>query len=300
MLAVLSGGTGTPKLLRGMKEVADFSVIVNTAEDVWVSGNKVCPDIDSVIYALAEVIDETKWWGIQHDTFMTHFRLKELGFDEVLMIGDADRATHIMRSELLRQGMSLTEATKKLAEAYGVEKEILPMCEEEVETRVVTDEGDMHFQEFWVRRRGEPEVTDVYFRGIENALPTEYVLHTLERARGVVIGPSNPITSIAPILSLRGIRELLEKKKVVAVSPIVGKSAVSGPAAKLMRAKGFDVSPKGVGEVYRDFLDVLVVDTSDDGDAHIKSENYEIVATDIIMKTKEDAIRLSEFLLQLF
>ncbi len=297
MLAVLSGGTGTPKLLRGMKEVADFSVIVNTAEDVWVSGNKVCPDIDSVIYALAELIDETKWWGIRHDTFMTHFRLKELGFDEVLMIGDADRATHIMRSELLRRGMSLTEATKKVAEAYGVESEVLPMCEEEVETRIVTDEGDMHFQEFWVMRKGEPEVTDVYFRGIEDARPTENVVKALEKAKGVIIGPSNPITSISPILSLNGIKRLLEKKKVVAVSPIIGKSAVSGPAAKLMRAKGFEVSPKGVGDVYGGFLDILVVDSSDE---RPESETYEVVATDIMMKSKEDAIRLSEFLVQLF
>ncbi len=297
MLAVLSGGTGTPKLLRGMKEVADFSVIVNTAEDVWVSGNRVCPDIDSVIYALAEVIDETKWWGIRHDTFMTHFRLKDLGFDEVLMIGDADRATHIMRSEMLRSGASLTEATRRLAEAYGVEKEVLPMCEEKIETRVVTDEGDMHFQQFWVKRRGEPEVIDVYFRGIEDARPTREVTKALERARGVVIGPSNPITSISPILSLKGIRDVLKKKKVVAVSPIIGKSAVSGPAGKLMRAKGFEVSPMGVGEVYRDFLDVLVVDSSDAG---LKSEDFEVVATDIMMKSKEDAISLSEFILQLF
>lgn len=300
MLAVLSGGTGTPKLLRGMKEVADFSVIVNTAEDVWVSGNKVCPDIDSVIYALAEVIDEIKWWGIRHDTFMTHFRLKDLGFDEVLMIGDADRATHIMRSELLRQGVSLTEATKRVAEAYGVESEILPMCEEEVETIVVTDEGDMHFQQFWVMRKGEPEVLDVYFRGIENARPTQEVIKALERAEVVVIGPSNPITSISPILSLKGIRDILRKKKVVAVSPIIGRSAVSGPAGKLMRAKGYEVSPRGVGDVYRDFLDVLVVDSSDAGDASLKSENFEVVATNIMMKSKEDAIRLSEFLLQLF
>ena len=303
MLAVLSGGTGTPKLLRGMKEVADFSVIVNTAEDVWVSGNKVCPDIDSVIYALAELIDETKWWGIRHDTFLTHFRLKELGFDEVLMIGDADRATHIMRSEMLRRGMSLTEATRKLAEAYGVENEILPMCEEEVETRVVTDEGDMHFQQFWVERRGEPEVIDVYFRGIEDTQPTQEVIKALEKAEGVVIGPSNPITSISPILSLKSIRDILKKKKVVAVSPIIGKSAVSGPAGKLMRAKGYEVSPRGVGEVYRDFLDILVVDSSDargTGDVCMSCENFEVVATNIMMKSKEDAIRLSEFLLQLF
>jgi LPPG:FO 2-phospho-L-lactate transferase len=202
-----------------------------------------------------------------------------------------------MRSELLRQGMSLTEATRKVAETYSVENEILPMCEEEVETRVVTIEGDMHFQEFWVRRKGKPEVIDVYFKGIEDAKPTEDVIKALEKAKGVIIGPSNPITSISPILSLRGMRDLLRRKKVVAVSPIIGKTAVSGPAAKLMRAKGFEVSPKGVGEVYRDFLDILVVDSTD---GNFEGETYEVVATNIMMRNKEDAVRLSEFLLQLF
>ncbi|MEM4503632.1 MAG: 2-phospho-L-lactate transferase CofD family protein, partial [Archaeoglobaceae archaeon] len=168
-MIVLSGGTGTPKLLVGLKEVAEFSVIVNTAEDIWISGNKICPDIDSVIYALAEIIDEEKWWGIRGDSFRTHEALKKLGVDEFMAIGDLDRATHILRSELLRKGFSLVHATKEVAKAYGVKQEIYPMCNEEVATIIVTAEGEMHFQDFWVRKKGIPEVVDIYFRGIENA-----------------------------------------------------------------------------------------------------------------------------------
>ena len=293
-MLILSGGTGTPKLLRGMKEVADFWVVVNTAEDVWVSGNKICPDIDSVIYALAEVIDDEKWWGVRDDTFITHERLKTLGFDEGMKIGDLDRATHILRSEVLRAGKSLCEATKAVADAYGVSHEIFPMCEEEVSTIVVTEVGEMHFQEFWVLRRGEPEVTDVYFKGIEKAKIPEEVEKRLKKEEEVLIGPSNPITSILPILSVEDFRDRLRDKKVVAISPIVGRAAVSGPAGKLMRAKGYEVSPKGVAEVYADFLDLLVVDHADRG--VIRNS----VATNTIMKSKEDAVRLAEFVVSLF
>jgi len=291
---VLSGGTGTPKLLQGLKEVCNFWVVVNTAEDIWVSGNKICPDIDSVIYALAEIIDDDKWWGIKNDSFTTHERLKELGFDEGMKIGDMDRATHIIRSEALRSGKSLCEATQIVAGAYGVETRIYPMCEEEVSTVVVTDEGEMHFQEFWVKRRGEPEVLDVRFENIERAKIPEIVRRELEREEEVLIGPSNPITSIMPILSVEDFSERLKGKKVVAVSPIVGNRPFSGPAGKLMKAKGFEVSPKGVFDVYSSFLDILVVDKSD---SNLESEN--IVSTNTMMRNKEDAVRLAEFIVKL-
>ncbi len=296
MIAVLSGGTGTPKLLRGLKE--DFAVIVNTADDIWISGNRVCPDIDSVLYTLAGIIDDERWWGIKGDTFKTHEMLLKLGYDEFMAIGDLDRAVHIFRSELLRKGYTLTEATKALRRALGVKQEVLPMCDEDVETRIVTSEGDMHFQEFWVRRKGEPDVLDVYFKGIEKAKATKDVLKILRSCDFVLIGPSNPITSIMPILSVRGVREVLREKKVIAISPIVGNKAVSGPAGKFMKVKGFDVSPLGVADVYSDFLDILVVD---EADRHLVGEykGIKIVATNTIMKGVEDSKRLAEFILSL-
>uniref|UniRef100_A0A7C3YP26 2-phospho-L-lactate transferase n=1 Tax=Geoglobus ahangari TaxID=113653 RepID=A0A7C3YP26_9EURY len=294
MITVLSGGTGTPKLLTGMKDVIkDFTVIVNTAEDVWISGNKICPDIDSVIYALAGIIDEEKWWGVRNDTFETHNQLKRLGMDEMMMIGDKDRATHIFRSNLLREGKSLKEATEMLRKAFGVRQEILPMCEEEVSTNILTDMGEMHFQEFWVKHRGLPEVRDIYIKNIENANPSDGVLDAIEMCEAVLIGPSNPVTSIMPILLVRGIKEAIKKKKVIAVSPIIGTEAVSGPAGKFLRAKGFEVSPKGVAQFYGDVIDVLIVD---ERDKNIEIKNVEVVSTNILMKNREDAIRLAKFI----
>ncbi|MBO8181947.1 MAG: 2-phospho-L-lactate transferase [Archaeoglobus sp.] len=297
MIAVLSGGTGTPKLLWGLKEIYDdFFVVVNTAEDVWVSGNKICPDIDSVIYALSESIDTETWWGIADDTFTTHERLKSLGFDEGMRIGDLDRATHILRSELLRKGKSLLQAIRILKNSFGIKQEIFPMCNEEVSTLIETNEGLMHFQNFWVGRKGEPEVSKIIFNGIEKARMPEEVKDLLKQCDSVVIGPSNPITSIGPIISVKGYVEVLKRKRVVAVSPIIGNKPVSGPAAKFMRALGYEVSPAGVAEVYRDFIDVLVID---ERDADYEIEFAEVTKTDTIMKEKGDAVRLANFLLDI-
>jgi LPPG:FO 2-phospho-L-lactate transferase len=236
-----------------------------------------------------------KWWGIKNDTFTTHFQLRSLGYDEVMMIGDRDRATHILRSEMLRKGMTLRDATKVVARAYGVETEIYPMCEEEVSTIVVTDDGEMHFQEFWVRRKGEPDVVDVYFKNIENAKIYDELKKALKMHDEVLIGPSNPITSIMPILNVENFSEMLVDKKVVAVSPIIGTQPFSGPAGKLMKAKGYEVSPKGVFEVYKNFLDVLVVDEKDE---KLRSQRY--VPAKTIMRGEEDAMRLAEFIIKLF
>ncbi len=291
MICFLSGGTGTPKLLRGMKGLHDFAVVVNTAEDIWISGNKVCPDIDSVIYALADIIDDEKWWGIKNDTFMTHDMLNMLGFSEALRIGDKDRATHIFRTELLKTGHSLTSATRELRKCFGVQQEILPMCEEDVATKVITPEGEMHFQEFWVRRRGEPEVMDVVFRGIEKAEITEDVERVIKNSTAVVIGPSNPVTSIMPILSVKNVKNLLRKKTVIAVSPVIGSKPVSGPAGKLMRAKGYDISPSGVVDCYSGLLDAIVVHEGDN------AGGVDVFRTDILMKNREDERRLASFIL---
>ncbi len=167
------------------------------------------------------------------------------------------------------------------------------MTDERVSTRIITPDGELHFQEFWVTKRGEPEVLDVRFDGIEHASPTKAVINALESAHEVLIGPSNPITSIGPILGLKGIRELLRGKEVVAVSPVVGNAPVSGPAGKLMRAKGFEVSPYGVYRCYADFLDVLVIDKSDELAVAV---DVEVLKTDILIRTDEDSMRLAMFL----
>ncbi len=303
-MIILSGGTGTPKLLVGLKRVfkeEELKIIVNTAEDVRISGNLVCPDIDSVIYALAGVIDEEKWWGIRDDSFYTHTALKKLNHDESMMLGDRDRATHIIRSEMIRHGKRLTDATALLARNFGITAKIkiLPMTDDPgaVSTKILTPEGKLHFQDFWVAKKGEPEVLDVFFDGIEEVKPSEEVMNVLssesESEEVVLIGPSNPITSIGPILNLGGVREMLKRKKVVAVSPIVGNEPVSGPAGKFMRAKGFDVSPYGVFKCYEDSLDVLVID---EGDEFPAGKEVEVLKTDIIIKNGGDSEKLAMFL----
>ncbi len=214
------------------------------------------------------------------------------------MIGDADRATHVFRSELMRGGASLTAATLQLSSALGIKTRILPMCDEKVDTMINTPEGWMHFQDFWVAAKGEPDVLDVKLDGMEIAKPTKEVIAALESEDNVIIGPSNPITSIGPILALKGMRSILSKKKVIAVSPIIGNSPVSGPAGKLMAAKGFSVSSPGVAECYRDILDMLVIDdrdTSEEKDFCIRVARF-----DTIMDSVEKSEALAGFVLNLF
>jgi LPPG:FO 2-phospho-L-lactate transferase len=284
---VLSGGTGTPKLLQGLRKLVpdeEITVIVNTAEDIVVSGAFVSPDVDTVLYLFSGSLDVQKWWGIRNDTFHTNKAMKELGFIEKLLLGDADRATCIFRSELMREGKSLTEATLQLCKSLGIKARILPMCDEKVDTMISTPQEVMHFQDFWVGKRGLPEVIKVKIERIENAKPTKEVLESLDSEDNVIIGPSNPITSIGPILALKGVREILARKKVIAVSPIIGDSPVSGPAEKLMAASGFEVSSRGVARCYEDILDIMVIDEKDtavEADFMMKTVRFDTMMTSV-------------------
>ena len=293
MFTVLSGGTGTPKLLRGFKDSEDMAVIVNTAEDIFASSNKITPDIDSVIYTIAGVIDDEKWWGIKGDTFTTYDALKAMGHYEELMIGDKDRATHIIRTELLRCGCSLTEATLEICDEFEIKTRVLPMSEEDVTTVIATPEGDIHFQDFWITFHGEPEVKDVLLIGALK--PTDEVMDVLGNSENIIIGPSNPITSIGPILALEGVRDALKVKFVVAVSPFIGDKPISGPAAKLMKAKGFEPSTRGVAECYKDIVDVFIMDERDDTD--LSDFDFEVAKLDTLMTDVKKSKALADFVL---
>jgi len=293
-MLVLSGGTGTPKLLLGLKELlpeAELNVIVNTAEDIWISGNLVSPDLDTVLYTLAGVADQEKWWGLADDTFHTHSFLEKLGKKELLQLGDKDRALHIYRSELLRGGASLSRATEKLAGALGIAQRVVPMSDDSISTLVSTPQGEMHFQEFWVGHKGRMEILSVRYRGIEDARPSEGFLELLEREETVLLGPSNPVTSLGPILALRGVRERLLQKKVVAVSPLVGDKPVSGPAAQLMRAVGVPASDEGVASLLGN-VDLFVVDSH-------SSYGGECLRLDTLMRCKDDSLRLAGSMIEL-
>lgn len=293
-MIVLSGGTGTPKLLLGLKKLLlphDLSVVVNTAEDMWISGNFVSPDVDTVLYTFAGIADQRKWWGIDGDSFHAYEFLRDLGRPEMLAIGDKDRAIHIFRSELLRGGASLSRATDALAKALGVAQRVVPMTDDPVSTTITTPEGSMHFQEFWVGRRGAPSVSSLRFLGIENARPSEGFAQLLEHEDTVLIGPSNPVTSIGPILALPGVRDALKAKKVIAVSPLVGDMPVSGPAAKFMKASGVSANDEGVAALLGK-VDCFIVDL-------MSGYNGRCKRLDTLMRNEEDSLRLAREILEL-
>ncbi|MDD3042831.1 MAG: 2-phospho-L-lactate transferase [Methanosarcinaceae archaeon] len=303
-MIIFSGGTGTPKLLDGLRTVvpeSELTVVVNTAEDLEVSGNLISPDLDTVLYLFSDRIDRKKWWGVEGDTFRTHERMKELGIDEGMMIGDLDRATHILRSAFLKEGTGLTEATEKLASLFGVKASVLPMSDAPVSTFVETPDGPMHFQDFWVGKHGEPDILKVDIRGLSEASPSEKVLKALEMDDRVLIGPSNPITSVGPILGLKGMRELLKEKTVVALSPIIGNAPISGPAGKLMGACGLEVSSFGVAEYYRDFLDFFIFDERDSvEESAFESLGCRATRADTLMTSQEKSTELASFVLEIF
>ena len=293
-MLVLSGGTGTPKLLMGLMELLrpeELSVVVNTAEDLWVSGNYISPDVDSVLYTLAGMIDAKRWWGIKGDKTLTHDFLIAMGIQEKLLVGDKDRAVHIFRSDLLRQGVKLSHATQALAESLGVRQRVVPMTDDIVSTIVSTPEAVMHFQEFWVGRRGKPEVRGLFFAGLDAALPCQAFLDLLEKEDTILIGPSNPITSIGPILALQGVRERLWDKKVIAVSPFIGNKPVSGPAARFMTALGVPASDEGVRSLLGK-VDLFIVD---------KKSSYqgECLRMSTLMRTRKESVKVAKKLLEL-
>lgn len=266
MITFLSGGTGTPKLLRGMRELLDerdIAVVVNTAEDTWLSGNHLSPDIDTVMYLFAGILDTSRWWGIKNDSYVTHDLLARLGIDEFIAVGDQDRAVHVARGEMLRSGMTLTEITRTLCRTLGVRATVLPMTDSAVTTYVRTALGEMHFQEYWVKHRGDVAIDGVVRKFDEPPVATDDVIAAIEGSDAVVVGPSNPVTSISPILECAGVREALRRQHVIAVSPFIGDAPVSGPAAALMRAFGKEPSSAGTYSLYEEFVDVFIQDIRD-------------------------------------
>ena len=266
MITVLSGGTGGAKFIQGLAAVIrpeDLTIIVNTGDDLTCWGLHVSPDIDSVMYGLAGMLSRERGWGIEGETFACLGAARRIGLPTWFQLGDRDLALHIARTELLRSGKTLSQATAEFAGRLGVRSTLLPMTDSSVETRVLTKQGELSFQEYFVRERYRPEPLAVTFAGIAKAEPAPGVLGAIAAAEAIVVAPSNPVTSIGPILNVPGIRQALRDTTapVAAVSPIVGGAAVSGPAAALMRCAGFDVSIQGVAAAYEDFLDVLIADS---------------------------------------
>jgi LPPG:FO 2-phospho-L-lactate transferase len=304
VITALAGGVGAARFLQGLVKVVpekDITVIVNTGDDIELYGLHISPDLDIVMYTLAGIVDEEKGWGIRGDTFYCLEMLRKYGHETWFNLGDKDLATHIYRTHLLRGGLSLSEVTERLCQRLGLKLKILPMTNNKFETKIVTATGTMHFQEYLVKRGAQDEVIDVTFEGAEKAKPSPGVVDSILNAQAVIICPSNPIVSIGTILSLKDIKSALKETeaKVAAVSPIVGGSPIKGPADKLMRGLGLEVSAYAVAHLYRDFLDAFVIDHVDQAEKErIKRLGLNVVVTDTIMKKLNDKIRLAKVTLK--
>lgn len=310
-VAALAGGVGAGKFLRGLVRVVspeDLTVIVNTGDDVRVHGLHVSPDLDSVTYWLAGLADRERGWGRAGETFRVTEELRRFGApDSWFSLGDTDLALHLVRTQLLRQGMSLSEVTEEVARAFGVAVRLLPMSDDPVETRVdVVDHGghvlDLHFQEYWVKRGARDEVKAIRYEGAASARPADGVVDAIKHADAIVICPSNPVASIAPILAIPGVREALvgRRERAAGVSSIVGGAPVRGMADKLLPAIGVDVSAAGAGSCYLGLIRGWVIDEVDRSLARaVERQGFDVVVAPTMMVDDDAAELLARATLRL-
>ena len=305
MIVVLTGGTGGAKFVEGLRQAVsaeDVTVVVNTGDDFKWWELHVSPDIDSVVYALGGMLSKERGWGVQGDTFFCLQTMSQLAEPSWFQVGDRDLAVHLLRSKLLAQGKTLSEATAEITKRMGVDVRVLPMSDSHVETRVNTPIGELSFQEYFVQRRFQDHVRSVRFAGASDAKPAPGIIEAIMAADAIVLAPSNPITSIGPILAVPGIRKALQETQAqtAAISPIVGAAPVSGPAGILMAAQGLPVSIAGVAAAYHDFLNILVVDESDKATAkNLDREGLRIACTKTMMRTAQDKQNLATEVLSL-
>jgi LPPG:FO 2-phospho-L-lactate transferase len=304
LILIFTGGTGGAKLVQGLQEVVapgELTVVVNTGDDLEWWGLHVSPDIDSVMYALAGLLSPERGWGVADDSFRCLERMKQLGQPSWFALGDLDLATHLTRTAMLRAGKPLSQATAELAAKMSVGARVLPMSDDRVSTMLDTAKGTLSFQEYFVRERHQIEVRSVRFEGAHHARPAPGVIESIASAEAIIFAPSNPVTSIGPILAVPGVRDALRRTKAraVAVSPIVSGAAVSGPAATLMKMMGWPSTIAGVAQAYGDFLDVLVADRADEAAAWLlRTEDLRVLCTDTIMNSLERKRELARFVVE--
>lgn len=305
MITVLTGGTGGAKFVDGLRQIVapeELTIIVNTGDDLLWWGLYISPDVDSIMYMLAGRLSQERGWGVKGDTFYCLQAMGQMGQPTWFHAGDRDIATHILRSKLLSDGKTLSEVTAEIAGRLGIKTAILPMTNSRVETRVRTPIGELSFEEYFVQRWYQDPVESVRYAGASDAEPAPGVIHAIRSSEAVILAPSNPVSSIAPILAVPGIREALRESRarIVAVSPIVGGAAVSGPAGILMQAQGLPVSIAGVAEYYHDFLDLMVADVLDQSLAdELEKSGTRVHCTRTIMRTGENRLALAQDVLRL-
>jgi LPPG:FO 2-phospho-L-lactate transferase len=304
MIVVLSGGVGGARFLQGVVQVVpqqQITVISNTGDDREFYGLHVSPDVDIVLYSLAGIVDAANGWGIRDDTYNTMQQLTRYGNEDWFLLGDRDLATHIHRTNLLRQGKTLSEVTDDLRAQLGLDIRVLPMSDQPVATHIQTPAGLLHFEEYLVKHRTAEDVQDVVFVGASEAKPAPGVLDAIKQADAILIAPSNPIVSVGTILAVPGIHDALHEASgmVIAISPIVGGAPIKGPADKIMRGLGLEVSAVGVTRCYRDFLDVMIIDEQDAQlTREIEDLGIPVVVTDTIMRDDATKAALARTALQ--
>jgi len=304
MIVVLSGGVGGARFLQGVVQVVpqqQITVISNTGDDREFYGLHVSPDVDIVLYSLAGIVDAANGWGIRDDTYNTMQQLTRYGNEDWFLLGDRDLATHIHRTNLLRQGKTLSEVTDDLRAQLGLDIRVLPMSDQPVATHIQTPAGLLHFEEYLVKHRTAEDVQDVVFVGASEAKPAPGVLDAIKQADAILIAPSNPIVSVGTILAVPGIHDALHEASgmVIAISPIVGGAPIKGPADKIMRGLGLEVSAVGVTRCYRDFLDVMIIDEQDAQlTREIQDLGIPVVVTDTIMRDDATKAALARTALQ--
>ncbi len=288
-VVALAGGVGAARFLDGLTRVIAperVFVIGNTADDAEIHGLHISPDLDTVTYTLAGLANPQHGWGLRGDSFRCLEALGRLGADTWFQLGDVDLATHLYRTQRLRQGATLSDVTSEIALALNVRSPIAPMSNQRVRTRICTPSGELEFQTYFVKRRARDRVTAMHFEGASDASPAPGLLDAIANAKAIILCPSNPFISIGPILSIPGIREALQDRRetVAAISPIVGGRALKGPAAKMMRSMQMRSSAAEVAKLYDDFAGVFVLDEVDRKQAaHVAALGLRPVVTNTIM-----------------
>ena len=299
MITVLTGGTGGAKFVDGLRQIVspdELTIIVNTGDDLKWWGLSISPDIDSILYVLAGLLSKERGWGFKDDTFFCLQTMSQYGEPDWFKVGDRDLAIHLLRSKLLDEGKTLSQATTEIATRLGIKSSVLPMSNDKIETRIHTPSGELSFEEYFVKRRYKDEVISVRFAGAEKSQAAPGVVEAILSADAVILAPSNPVTSIGPILAIAPIRQALRdtQAQVIAVSPIIADAAVSGPAANLMASRGLPVSIAGVSQAYQDFLNVLVVDVADAARCEsLHHAGLRVHSTNTLMRSEADKSNLA-------
>ena len=300
----LAGGVGAARLLRGLTKLVppqDLTIIGNTGDDFTLFGLHISPDLDTIMYTLADIVNETNGWGIKNDTHNTLNTLGKLGQETWFKLGDKDLATHLIRTKLLKEGTSLTQATAQLMKMHSLKTKLIPMSNQPVHTKIVSNRRTLDFQEYFVKNQTKDKVTNVIYEDADKAEPAPGIVKAINQAQRIIICPSNPILSIAPILAIPAIHRAIQTTKAhtVAISPIIAGKTIKGPAAKIMNTMKLDASAIGVAKYYRDIADKIIIDHADASQKNqIQKLGFKVTITNTIMKNLKDSTHLSRVALK--